>query len=151
MTTTEIKRGSSFKLWDKRLAGDTLTRGQIRQLCNAVAAGGLGYYIGGSTTNLTHEEARLLMDKFGARCREGGYGLERDHTKFGVEWLRLNGKKVGITAEMLADFDSFRLVGVVVARSNGIRAAIVPRYRVLFTNGSWVEYSWSPWQDKAYG
>lgn len=149
--TTDIKRGSSFKLWDQRLDGDMLTRGQIRQLCNAVAAGGFGYMIGGHHTNLTHDDARVLMDKFGARCREGGYKLERDHEQAGLEWLWSYGRNVGITPTMLEDFDSFRLVGVVIAKDGPVRAHIVPRYRVLFKNGSWVEYSWSPWQDKAYG
>jgi hypothetical protein len=143
--------GSSYKLWNKRLDGGVLTRGQITQFCNAIAAGYHGYYIGGHKTNLTPEECRLLGDKFRARVQAyGGYRLTPDHTEFGIEWLRRYPKRaesVGVTANTVAGFLGFRMVGWRVVRDNGVRASIIPVYRVISRAGN-VDYSWSPWIER---
>lgn len=146
--------GSSYKLWDKRLReSDTLTRGQIRQFCNAITAGALGYMIGGQRTNLTPDECVSLTQQFYERSQ--GYKLTRDHEKFGLEWLRTDTKRatsLGVTEQILDDFKEFRFVDtrVVSERNWGARAHIVPVYRVVTHSGDEVEYSWSPWQQEAY-
>lgn len=157
MTTTE-ERSSSYKLWDKRLDGDTLTRGEIGQFCNAVAAGALGYEIGGARTKFTPEECTILFDKFTRRLGElpgGGYALTSEHTAFGLSWLRNNprlARGVGIgdetLAEILQGFRAFRFVGVKVRRS------IAPIWRVFYVADQrvqTVDYWASPWQQSAYG
>lgn len=164
-TTTTTRRGSSFRLWNARLDGDTLTRGQIRQFCNAIAPGYHGYYIGGNRTNLTPEDCRDLARKFSAHVHAyGGYKLEPEHTQFGLDWLRKDPKRaesLGITADMLDTFQGFRFVGWRIVRVNGLglRALIVPIYRVLYGIGISSgnrpgkhshDYFWSPWTQRAY-
>jgi hypothetical protein len=151
--------GSSFKLWDKRLNGDLLSKGQITQFCNAVVAGSCGYIIGGHHTNLTGEECIYLVDKFIDRCKTlngAGYRLTKEQTDFGYEWLRAIPKRaesVGVTRDILDVFTGFRFVDWEVIRYStwSVRAQIIPVYRVLTSNdGLSVDYSWSPWQQKAY-
>lgn len=149
---------SSFKLWEDRLSQqETLSRGQIRQWCNAIVSGANGFRIGGARTNLTHEECAVLMDLFYARCGEidgGGFKLTQEHTDFGLYWLRdkkARAEECGVTETMLDTFRGFRLVDYVIVSVSdyGYYAAIAPTYRVLYEGGQ-VDYSWSPWQTKAY-
>ncbi len=151
--------GSSFKLWDNRLDYDLLSRGQIAQFCNAIVAGSLGFLIGGHHTNLTEEECAILVDKFITRCEVlngGGYRLTEEQTDFGYEWLQAIPKRaesVGVTLDILDTFTGFRFVSWrVISYSTWVcRAQIIPVYRVLTSNdGLSVDYSWSPWQQKAY-
>lgn len=147
--------GSSYKLWEKRLReSDTLTRGQIRQFCNAVAAGAYGFIIGGHRTNLTPNECAQLMDTFAEKGR--GYALTKEHTKFGLEWLKADEKRalsLGITPNMVDTFIEFRFVDVRIEDIRdswvGSRANILPVYRFVSRAGI-VDYYWSPWQQKAY-
>jgi hypothetical protein len=163
-TTTE-KRSSSYKLWEKRLRGDTLTRGQIRQFCNAIAAGGLGYEIGGQRTKFTPEETATLLSMFTGRLSEiegGGYKLTAEHTEFGLAWLRDNprlAERAGIKretlTEILATFREFRFVWVHEARrSMGSyrEATIVPVWRIFYGEEEvkTVDYWAVPWQQDAY-
>ena len=149
--------GSSYKLWDERLDGEVLTRGQIGQWCHAVASGAMGYRIGGHHTNLTEGECADLAMKFQRRCLDldqGGYQLTKEQTDFGYDWLRTYDKRaqsVGITQEMLDTFSGFRFVDwkCVSVSDYGYWAQIIPIYRVLYQDGD-VDYSWSPWQSKAY-
>lgn len=154
-------RSSSFKLWDKRLDGDTLTRGQIRQFCHAVAAGGLGYEIGGAHTNLTPEETKILLSKFTRRLGElpgGGYKLTSEHSQFGLSWLRDNprlarGAGIGeeLLAEILATFSHFLFVGTVISHEGGGRVNILPVWRIFYgEGGEEIDYWASPWQQQAY-
>lgn len=145
--------GSSFKLWSRRLEGTTLTRGQILQFCNAIAAGAYGFTIGGHTTNLTPHECALLMEQFGARVE--GYELTAEHERFGLAWLKANTRRaesLGISQDLLREFKAFRFVDTKIASISdwGPRAHIVPVYRVLTHTGVSVDYSWSPWQRTAY-
>lgn len=145
--------GSSYKLWEKRLrTSETLTRGQITQFCNAVAAGAYGFMIGGHHTNLTSHECALLMDVFAEKTN--GYALTPEHTRFGIQWLRSDPKRAeecGIGQRVLDTFLEFRFVDVKVDRISdwGPRATILPVYRVI-SDAPWVDYSWSPWQKSAY-
>jgi hypothetical protein len=145
--------GSSFNLWHNRLTTqDTLTRGQIRQFCNAIAAGSYGFEIGGNKTNLTPNECAILMDVFNART--SGYKLTPEHTRFGIEWLRKDPNRalsLGITQPMLDTFQGFRFVDVRIEDVGtwASRAIILPEYRVLSPHGN-VDYSWSPWTQSAY-
>jgi len=146
--------GSSYNLWRKRLTGsDTLTRGQIRQFCNAVVAGSRGGFIGGARTNLTHEECGELETLFDNRVVVlGGFKLERGHTEFGFEWLTRDPRRalsLGVTPEHLETFEGFRFIRGEVVSNNGWRALVVPVYRVLSGAGT-IEYWWSPWQVGAY-
>lgn len=148
-------RGSSYRLWHKRLQGDTLTKGQITQFCNSIAAGYHGYYIGGHPTNLTPEDCRDLGDQFRTRVRAyGGYKLTPEHTQFGIDWLRKDPKRalsVGVTSDMLDTFQEFQFMGWEIAHINafGVRANITPIYRVIAEDGE-TDYSWSPWQGRVY-
>lgn len=162
----DTKRGSSYRLWNKRLDGDLLTKGQIQQWCQAIEPGAQGYMIGGAATNLTELDCVDLRAKFHERCGEldgGGYRLTPEHERIGLEWLKSRGNaaKVGVPAEALRTFYGFRFRGGIVARVNeaGVRASFVPVYRVLYVvsdNGKnygrneFADYSWSPWQAKAY-
>lgn len=147
--------GSSYKLWEKRLReSDTLTRGQIRQFCNAIAAGAYGFIIGGHKTNLTPHESAILMDVFAEKPR--GYGLTPEHTRFGIQWLKADrdrAARCGVTDRMIDTFLEFRFVDVKIESIRdswvGSRANILPVYRVI-SDAHPVDYSWSPWQQKAY-
>lgn len=145
--------GSSYKLWDKRLReSDTLTRGQIRQFCNAIASGSYGFEIRGHRTNLTPTECAYLMDTFYER--KNGYKLIPEHTRFGLEWLKTDPKralKCGVTDRMIETFKEFRFVGVRVGQISplGHHAHMLPIYRVI-SDEPYVDYSWSPWQREAY-
>lgn len=147
--------GSSYKLWEKRLReSDTLTRGQITQFCNAIAAGAYGFIIGGHRTNLTPSECTLLIAQFIEKPR--GYGLTPEHTRFGLQWLKADPKRArecGVSQKALDTFLEFRFVDVRVDQINdyymGARATILPVYRVI-SDAPYVDYSWSPWQQNAY-
>ena len=156
-TQTQMKRSSSFKLWDKRLrTEDVLTRGQITQFCNAIAAGAYGFVIRGYKTNLTSEECVTLLDTFDEKTE--GYELTTEHTQFGLEWLRAipnRAESVGVTKEILETFIEFRFIDVQIDQIRDswmgrTYANLLPVYRVMSEVGS-IDYFWSPWQRGAYG
>lgn len=147
-----MKPSSSYKLWSERLEGDTLSRGQVTQFCNAIAAGAYGFIIGGHRTNLTAEECSKLMDQFYERGE--GYKLTSEHSEFGYQWLRDSEKRAracGVSEKALDTFKEFRFVGVKIVGINDFasRATIIPVYRVLSDEPP-VDYSWSAWQSRAY-
>lgn len=162
MTTIDAKTGSSFKLWNRRLDGDTLTRGQILQFCHSIAAGGMGYEIGGAKTNLTHDEASNLLAKFERRLDDnGGYRLTADHQAFGLNWLRDNPKlarAAGVPVEAVEGFLEFRWVDYVIVNENWYNGrgyvSIIPVWRVFYSPPDsneikTVDYSRADWRSVA--
>lgn len=140
------------KTWWKRIQQDVIPEGQILQFCNAIMPLALGDRVGGKASNMTEPEAADIANQAEAQFRNGGFMLEERHTVKGYEWLKANGKRAGIPADVIDGFLYFRWVGTNKLGS-GWQTKYLPVWEVTYmADGEkrHFEYSWEPYQARMY-
>ena len=135
MTHTSI-----FRTWQDRLNTGELTKGQINQFVSGIYAKACGD-IGGKTSNLTQEEAEILV----TRVEQNPVRVTEQQAQQGRVWLARYWKRLGLPELDYASITHFTFDGA-EEHSNGYRSSFSPIYTAYFPNGQQLTYHPTPWQ-----
>lgn len=138
----------AYKTWVDRIESGVFTKAQCGQFARAVVAIAEGGTSRGKRTNLTQEEARMLVDAIKFR---GGVRLTSDHAEQGFRWFERYGRKVlglgeRFHEEVVREFDHFTYNGEAADSGTTSFYVIVPVWRIHLRDGRMYDYYATSWQ-----
>lgn len=137
----------AFDTWEARLDSGRFTKGQCDAWRNTVCALADGEIGGGHRTNLTIDEAELLVARFTPML------LTEEHTAQGLAWLEKYGyRELSLPRERIeAGFRHFTLADVHSVYTGQFHNVRTPVWGIHLADGSEIRYEWGAWQSAPGG
>lgn len=137
-----------YKVWQGRIESRVFTKAQCNQFAAAVVALAEDRPVHGKQTNLTREEAIVLVNMI---RMQGGVRLADTHEQQGRDWLRSRAARKALPSDFPFEdvenlFSHFTYNGF----AQGTRPGR-PIWRIHLTDGRMIDYYNSSWQSGAYG
>lgn len=134
---------SGFKTWQARLASGRVTHAQAVQFCHAIYSRAYGEMPRGKATNVTQEEAEMLVATF-----ERGAGLVVDEmaTERGRRWLAANERRLCLPDLAWGEITRFMFECAVDGAETRYGTVRGPLYRAEWPDGSSFIYGPTAWQ-----
>jgi hypothetical protein len=136
--------------WLERVTGEVIQEGHIRQFRLAVYPLAHGYEPRGAKTNLTVEDAEIIVAAFEARA-DGGPKVTAEQADKGTRWLHTTGKRLGLPERFTTEWPMhYRLTEVecVDVDDRWNEAWYMPRYTAFYPDGTTLSYRCYSWMSR---